>query len=87
MEQALLILAVSISNIVCLIIGAKIMQKSNKEEEIRLPELNPMKAWEKRREEKELKRQMEAQEILAANIEAYDGTSRGQRDVEVSEWI
>ncbi len=88
MESIVLIIAMTVSNIACLIIGASVMQKAERNEPIELPELNPAKAWQKRREEKEMQRLMEEQAIIEGNIERYNGTAEGQEDVEVrSKWI
>lgn len=68
-------------NIVCFFIGAKIGQKVVKGEEIKAPEITiptPIRDYQK-------KKQAEAEQnkidTILQNIEAYNGTSAGQKDV------
>lgn len=68
-------------NIVCFFIGAKIGQKVVKGEEIKAPEITipmPIRDYQK-------KKQAEAEQnkidTIMQNIERYDGTSMGQKDV------
>ena len=75
----LLILAVS--NILCFVIGAKVGQKVTKGEEIKLPSANPLEAYREHRNKKEAEREQDRLDIVLQNMEIYDGTSNGQRDV------
>lgn len=68
-------------NIVCFFIGAKIGQKVVKGEEIKAPEITiptPIRDYQK-------KKQAEAEQnkidTIMQNIERYDGTSVGQKEV------
>ena len=79
MEQIILIGIVVLSNILCFTIGAKIGQKVINEEPITLP--NPVKAVENYRTEREYKEEQRKLEIMLENINNYDGTSLGQKDV------
>ena len=74
-------IALSISNIVCVIIGAKIGQKAVKGEPIELPSLNPMKAYRELQDRKQAEREADRLDTILQNIETYDGTSAGQKDV------
>ena len=80
-----LILAVSALNIACFFIGAKVGQRVTKGENIELPSLNPVKAVkehnEKKLAEKEAEREQERLNTIMENIENYDGTPYGQKDV------
>lgn len=80
-----LILAVSALNIACFFIGAKVGQRVSKGENIELPSLNPVKAVkehnEKKQAEKEAEREQERLNTIMENIENYDGTPYGQKDV------
>lgn len=80
-----LILAVSALNIACFFIGAKVGQRVTKGENIELPSLNPVKAVkehnEKKQAEKEAEREQERIRTIMENIENYDGTPYGQKDV------
>ena len=79
--EILLLLIVSISNIVCFIVGAKIGQKVDKGESIELPSINPMEAIREHQNRREEERERERVETILENIEAYDGTSNGQKEV------
>lgn len=81
METILLIATISILNIVCFFIGAKVGQKVNKGEDIKLPNINPVKAIEEYKETKEYKENQERFNTMLDNINNYDGTGIGQRDI------
>lgn len=66
-------------NIACFFIGAKIGQKVSRGETIEAP--NPIKTLSEHREKKETRREQEKIDIIMQNIESYDGTSYGQKDV------
>ena len=77
----LIMTIMSASNILCLVIGAKIGQKVSKGEAIETPTLNPLKGVEEHRAKKEAKKEQEMVDAIMRNIEAYDGTGKGQEDV------
>lgn len=80
MENIILIAVVSLMNMGCFYIGAKVEQIAGRGETLKLP--NPVeKAEEKALAEKQRKERSEF-ETNMANIEAYDGTANGQRDFE-----
>lgn len=81
METILLIATISILNIVCFFIGAKVGQKVVKGEELKTPNLNPVKAIEEYKETKEYKENQERFNTMLDNINNYDGTGIGQRDI------
>lgn len=81
METILLIATISILNIVCFFIGAKVGQKVNKGEDIKLPNINPVKAIEEHRETKEYKEEQERFNTMLDNINNYDGTGIGQKEI------
>ena len=81
METILIILVSGTLNAVCFFIGAKVGQKVSKGETIEAPTLNPMKAIREREERKEADKESERLEIILQNIENYDGSPNGQRDV------
>ena len=70
--------AVGVLNIICFFIGAKIGQKVVKGEEIKLPNINPIEAI---RERKEAKWEQDRINTILQNLEAYDGTANGQKEV------
>ena len=77
----LTILAVGALNIACFFIGAKVGQTVSKGEKIETPTLNPLKAIERRREERHAEAEQNKIDTIMRNIESYDGTGRGQEDV------
>ena len=81
MESILLLLISGTLNIVCFFVGAKVGQKVVKGEEIQAPEINlsnPVKAY---REKKKAEYEQDRIDTIMQNIEAYNGTSVGQKDV------
>ncbi len=67
-------------NIICFVIGAKVGQTAQKGEDIRLeiPTVRPAGGFKQKRAERE---EQDRMETIMHNIEAYDGTSLGQREV------
>ena len=81
METILLILAIGTLNVVCFFIGAKVGQKVVRGETIEVPSLNPIEAIRAHSDRKEAEREADRLETIMQNIEAYDGTGSGQKDV------
>lgn len=81
METILILLVVGALNVACFFIGAKVGQKVVKGEPIELPKVDPMKPIREREDRKEAKQKQEYYDTIMSNIENYDGTSRGQKDV------
>ena len=80
--EVLLVLVISISNIICLIAGAKVGQTVVKGKEIETPKINsPITAYKAHREAKEAEAEKNRLDVILANIERYDGTGNGQEDV------
>lgn len=79
MEQLLLVVFICLSNIVCLIVGAKVGQKAYRGEEIKLP--NPVEKVQTFKESQEHRKEQEAVETMLYNIDVYDGTGLGQKDI------
>ena len=80
-ENIIILFGLGALNIVCFFIGAKIGQKVVKGEEIKAPEITiptPIRDYQK-------KKQVEAEQnkidTILQNIETYNGTSAGQKDV------
>lgn len=73
------LIIISISNILCFFIGAKIGQKIVRNETIEIP--SPRKAIESHRQAKQEKKEKDIENLILANIDAYDGTEIGQRDI------
>ena len=84
MEIILLLVAVlivCIMNVFCLVLGVKIGQKGAKGEPVTLPAFHPVQAIKQHREEKEIDREQKMLDVVLENIDTYNGTSDGQRDV------
>ena len=80
MEIALII-AIGAMNIICFLIGAKVGQAVSKGEDVKLPEVNPIKAYREHEARREAQMEQDRVDTILRNIESYDGTSRGQEDV------
>lgn len=62
-------------------LGLKNGQKLSKSEEVVIPELNPVKAIQKEIETVEEKKKQEAFDLMMSNIDNYDGTGLGQKNI------
>lgn len=79
MNEVILICIVGCINLLCFYAGAKIGQTSVRNETIHLP--NPVKAVEEYKESKEYREEQERVNIMLENINNYDGTGLGQKDI------
>ena len=82
METVLIIVSIGIMNILCFFIGARVGQKVVRQEKI---ELNPIKVLNKSKEERKEKKEKELEDeyikTVMYNIDNYNGTSIGQKDI------
>lgn len=62
-------------------LGLKNGQKLSKSEEVVMPELNPVKAIQHEIESHEEKKKQEAFDVMMDNIDNYDGTGLGQKNL------
>lgn len=85
MKTAIIILitiaVVSMSNMACFYFGAKIRQTVDKGKELENPVKNPLQVWQEHREKKEADKEARRLEIIQENLEKYDGTEAGQKDI------
>ena len=81
MDTLLFVLLEGILNAVCFYIGAKIGQQVVNREEVKLPIVNPIETINKMEENREVKLEQSKYETLMENIDNYDGTSLGQKDI------
>jgi len=80
--EILLVAATGLMCAICFIIGAKVGQTVSKGEDIKVPAFfNPLNAYREHEAKQEAKAEQERIETIMRNIETYDGTSRGQKDV------
>lgn len=82
MEVMLLAVFISLSNLICLIVGVKVGQKAHRGEDIRMVNLpNPIEKIQSIKDKHEYKREQEAVDTMLYNIDVYDGTGLGQKDI------
>ena len=81
MESILILLIAGTLNIVCFFVGAKVGQKVVKGEEIQAPEISMPTPIRDYRKKKQAEYEQDRLDTIMQNIEAYDGTSVGQKDV------
>ena len=79
--EVLLLAVMGITNLFCFIIGARVGQRVTKGEPVEVPNVNPVKAIREAQARKEADRQQETLDVMLSNIECYDGTGYGQKDV------
>lgn len=77
--EALLLMVMGLTNIACFLIGAKVGQKVVNGEEVEMP--NPVKAIKVHQAKKEAEFQQSKVDTILENIDNYDGTGYGQKDV------
>lgn len=80
--EILLALSVGALCIGCFLIGAKVGQTVSKGETIELPSADPFEAYRKREARKEARAEQERIDTVLRNVDNYDGTGRGQEEVE-----
>lgn len=80
-DTILLLFLVGCFILVAYTLGLKNGQKLKNNEEIKMPEINPVKAIKNEMENYEEKKKQEINEINMFNIDNYDGTGLGQRDI------
>jgi hypothetical protein len=77
----ILALVIGTLNVVCFFVGAKVGQKVDKGEPIETPSFNPINAIREAQEKREAEREQNQYDTVLHNIEIYDGTGNGQKDV------
>ena len=77
----IMILCLGALNIVCFFVGAKIGQKVVKGEEIKAPEITIPTPVQDYRKKKQAEAEQNKMDTIMQNIEAYNGTSAGQKEV------
>ena len=77
----LMVAIVGALNIVCFLIGAKVGQKVVKGEPIEIPSINPMEAIRDREDKKVSRKEQEKIDAILHNVEVYNGTPLGQKDI------
>ena len=80
-EAIILCIIVGVFIIVSYSLGLKNGQRLSKNEEVVVPNVNPIKAIADEKERYEERKKQEIQEINSYNIDHYDGTGLGQKDI------
>ncbi len=81
METIALLFLFGIFIILAYTLGLKNGQKLKNNEEIKIPEINPVKIVRNEIETFEQKEKQDAYDTMMANIDNYDGTGLGQKDI------
>lgn len=81
METIALLFLFGIFIILSYTLGLKNAQKLKNNEEIKIPEINPVKIVRNEIETFEQKKKQDAYDTMMANIDNYDGTGLGQKDI------
>lgn len=80
LEILTIIALTSFLNSCCFMVGAKVGQKVINKEEIKLIP-NPLKAIQDHKEKEEYNKEQERYQIINENIDNYNGTPYGQKDL------
>ena len=79
--EVLCMAVMAIACITCFIVGARVGQKVSKGEEVQLPSVDPFKAYKEHEKRKKADAEQERLNAILHNVEVYDGTSKGQKEV------
>lgn len=80
--EILLVVAVGALCIGCFLVGAKVGQTVAKGESIELPKVNPIEVIREHKDRRHAQEEQDRLEKVLRNVERYDGTARGQEDIE-----
>ena len=79
------IIFISICNVICFLIGARAFQNVRRDEEIKLPNMNPVEIVKEHiienREKREADKEKLRDRIMLDNINNYTGDGTGQKDI------
>lgn len=79
--EALTVAVIAFVNLLSFVVGAKVGMAVKKDEEIKLPSVNPVEAVKEHINKREAKIEQDKIDKIMQNIERYDGTPNGQVDV------
>lgn len=77
----MLLVIMTASNIVCLVMGAKIGQQVAKGQPVKVDLPNPVAAIKEHREESQTAAKQSQVEAILRNIDRYDGSPLGQEEI------
>ncbi len=69
------------SNVLCFLVGARTAQRIENKEPIELPNLNPVTAFREHQGRKVAEAEQRKLDTIMENIDNYNGTSAGQKDI------
>ena len=81
MKEIALIAITAFSCICSFIIGVRVRQKVDNHEEVKMPSMNPIKVLNEVQDNRRVQKEIERNRIIAENIDNYDGTGLGQKEV------
>lgn len=81
LETIGIVLVMGVLMLLSFYIGAKTAQKASRGEEIKLPNINPVRAFEEYQDSKMIEQAEREKNIMLENIDNYDGSGLGQKDV------
>lgn len=79
--DVLTIAVIALANILCFMVGAKVGQAVSRGQNVELPSIDPVKAAREHKAKVEAYKAQDRMDTIMQNIENYDGSSNGQRDV------
>ena len=81
MERIALLFLFGVFIILAYTLGLKNGQKLKNNEEIKMPEINPIKIVRNEIDAFEQRKKQDVYDTIMANIDNYDGTGLGQKDI------
>jgi hypothetical protein len=79
--EVLIIAVMGAVCITCFMVGAKVGQAVAVGEKVEMPSIDPLKAVREHQAKKEEEMERDRDNTILSNIDAYDGTANGQKDV------
>ena len=81
MDTLLIIAVIGTLNIACFFIGAKVGNTVANGKDIEVPTINPVEIHRQNLEKRHVEEEKNRIETILQNIDSYDGTGMGQKDV------
>lgn len=81
MELIAVMFSICFFNVASFMLGAMVGQKAQKGDPIKFEVKSPTKVYEEHKEQVEQKKEQERLQIISENIDNYDGTGLGQKDI------
>ena len=79
--EVLTVAVIGLVNLLCFLVGAKVGMAVKKDEEIKLPSVNPVEVVKEHIDKREARMEQDRIDKIMQNIERYDGSPNGQVDV------